>query len=338
MQARLSPSCLRRVQELWFDDGNLVIQTDSAQYKVYRGTLARHSAVFRDMLSFPQPRNPKRVEGCPIVHLPDAEVEVTPFLKALFEPNFFPPFPSRTTFSAVYGCLRLAHKYGADDLRRCALVHFTSQFRTTLAEWDYGDFKSTKTNRLPAQVASWPCPTDSSYLICCLQLAREVEALWTLPRIFYTLSSNFDILSDRLFHGAIFQGIEAELGSASDQCTLIEGSEKQMKASWDIVQLLRSGPSDDCLTELTCARTILRAAANTKVGCRDFHRSPLGIWNEGDWRLFREACANCRSLLQDAHKAARQQFWDNLPGMYNLPPWERLEELKVDAIKDDLFI
>lgn len=36
----------QRVQDLWFEDGNLVIQTGNSQYRVYRGLLATCSGVF----------------------------------------------------------------------------------------------------------------------------------------------------------------------------------------------------------------------------------------------------------------------------------------------------
>jgi hypothetical protein len=39
------------------------------------------------MLSFPQPADAELVEGCPLVRLLDPDVEVTPFLKAIFQPE-----------------------------------------------------------------------------------------------------------------------------------------------------------------------------------------------------------------------------------------------------------
>ncbi|KAJ7061540.1 hypothetical protein C8F01DRAFT_937617, partial [Mycena amicta] len=52
------PTQLRRIEELWFEDGNIVLQAGAAMYRVYRGTLAMHSSVFKDMLSFPAARAP----------------------------------------------------------------------------------------------------------------------------------------------------------------------------------------------------------------------------------------------------------------------------------------
>lgn len=77
----------QRIQELWFSDGNIVIQAGNSQYRVYRGILAARSPVFQDMFSFPQPPDSELVEGCPLIRLPDLDVEVTPFLRAIFEPE-----------------------------------------------------------------------------------------------------------------------------------------------------------------------------------------------------------------------------------------------------------
>ena len=77
----------RRMESLWFEDGNIIIQAGSIQYRVYRGILAKHSPVFKDMLAFPQPPDSELFDGCPVVRLPDPEVEVTLFLRALYDPQ-----------------------------------------------------------------------------------------------------------------------------------------------------------------------------------------------------------------------------------------------------------
>ncbi|KAJ7466554.1 hypothetical protein B0H11DRAFT_1689843, partial [Mycena galericulata] len=65
-----------RIPELWFDDGNIVIQAGNIQFRAYRDILAARSPVFQDMLSFPQPLDSELVEGCPLVRLNDAAAEV----------------------------------------------------------------------------------------------------------------------------------------------------------------------------------------------------------------------------------------------------------------------
>lgn len=74
-----------RVEELWFSDGNLIVQAETSLFRVYGAFLAARSSVFKDMLSFPQPADAEMVEGCPVVRLHDSADDVTCFFKAIFD-------------------------------------------------------------------------------------------------------------------------------------------------------------------------------------------------------------------------------------------------------------
>lgn len=76
--------------EIWFEDGNIVLQAEATLFKVYRGVLAKNSAVFKSILSIPQPPSgtDAAVEGCPVVHLSDSAVDVAVVLLALFERKY----------------------------------------------------------------------------------------------------------------------------------------------------------------------------------------------------------------------------------------------------------
>ena len=73
------------LSDIWYDDGNVVLQAQNTQFKVYRGILAQSSPVFKDMFSFPQPplEDAQLVDGCPVVHLSDSAEEVRYILRAL---------------------------------------------------------------------------------------------------------------------------------------------------------------------------------------------------------------------------------------------------------------
>lgn len=59
------------LSDIWYDDGNVVLQAQNTQFKVYRGILAQSSPVFKDMFMLPQPslEGTQLVEGCPVVQL-----------------------------------------------------------------------------------------------------------------------------------------------------------------------------------------------------------------------------------------------------------------------------
>lgn len=71
--------------DIWYDDGNIVLQAESYQFKVYRGVLAESSTVFKDMLSLPQPPSKETdlVEGCPVIHLSDTWRELRWMLRSI---------------------------------------------------------------------------------------------------------------------------------------------------------------------------------------------------------------------------------------------------------------
>ncbi|KAJ7729781.1 hypothetical protein B0H16DRAFT_1586361 [Mycena metata] len=328
------PNSPKRVEELWFEDGNIVLQAGDSQYRVYRGVLAARSPVFSDMLSFPQPPDSELVDGCPLVRLPDCDIEVTFFLKAIFDPEFFMPFPSRTTFETVTGCLRLSHKYEVAYLRRRALVHLTSVYDTELSRWDTASRDFDDDNAASDMIScSWPSPL-AAHEIYAIELFREVGALWLLPNAFYNISTLFEKLGRDIFHETSFNGIPCSL-SVEDQKSFVAGHAIQSRAVTDTLQFLTDPLNiQGCKSPTECALERFKAIGEIRGSVRDFSSDPVDVWGE-DWDLLDDVCDVCLPILKKTHKAARRAFWNKLPGLYGLPPWEELEDMKVAAIGND---
>ncbi|KAJ6567010.1 hypothetical protein B0H19DRAFT_990737 [Mycena capillaripes] len=326
------PRTLHRVQDLWFEDGNLVIQAGDSQFRLFRGILAARSSVFEDMISFPQPHDSELVEGCPVVYLSDSPIEVRAFLRAIFDPEFFLPFPAKTDFDTVCGCLRLSHKYGVDYLRRRALVHLSSRYPTTLS-----DCEAMPTTR------SWERPTAYSYLLFIYQLAREVDAAWLLPYVCYVLCWSLEAgLGTAIFHGAIYNGISVSL-SAQDHESFLRGYRVQKESMHnDILRFLFSPAKiPGCTDPARCLQVrfeVLDAfSQRIKAGGPGYSSQPLHTWPaQYYWTMLHKACPTCLAHLKTRYQRARQGFWDRLPEMYGLPPWEELEKTKATAFGSDL--
>ena len=74
------------VNDLWFDDGNLILKAETSLFRIYAGFLAAKSSVFRDMVSFPLPEEGNAtLEGCPVVCVYDTPNDLTHFLRAIFD-------------------------------------------------------------------------------------------------------------------------------------------------------------------------------------------------------------------------------------------------------------
>ncbi|KAF8205575.1 hypothetical protein K438DRAFT_1964008 [Mycena galopus ATCC 62051] len=329
-----------RVQDLWFEDGNLVIQAGNSQYRVYRGVLAMHSPIFQDMLSLPQPPDSELVEGCPLVRLTDSEEEVTSFLKAIFHPIFFMPFPAPTEIHIIIGCLRLSHKYGVDYLRRRALVHLSSGYRTKLSELDAMAYIDDSDGSLVSfEMRSWPWAKQWAYIIAAIDVAREVDAPWILPCAFYDLATLYPgFFVGDVQHGVVYNGLSIKL-SASDQIAFLQGHMKQVVSSTvDILRFLTHPRRiDGCASPLECTSERMEALDYNAGNLEANICLPLQLWDSDDWEWLKELCPVCLPTLKKTHQDARQAFWDKLPELYNLLPWEELERLKVAAIGTSLF-
>ncbi|KAJ7932793.1 hypothetical protein B0H13DRAFT_1701192 [Mycena leptocephala] len=338
MEVDSQPTAPKRVQELWFEDGNIVIQAGNSQYRVFRGILATHSPVFLDMLSFPQPPDSEVVEDCPLVRLQDKEVEVTPFLRAIFDSSYFMPHPASTKFDILVGILRLSHKYEVDYLRRRALIHLSSAYRTKLSEYDAALYDESDPRHPPSEVRSWICPGNDIDRITTIQLAHEVDTPWILPIAFYALSSSHSELGRHIFHGIVKNGVSACL-TDKDQQILAEGHGIQITSTVaDIVRFLYH-PLDieGCTSSKTCIFKRLQAMENNRANFRVNAALPLEVWGEEEWTGLANLCPACLTVLKQVHQEARQAFWDRLPSMYELPEWEELERLRAAAIGTNIF-
>ena len=71
--------------DIWFEDGNVILVAGGVAFKVHRGQLERHSEIFRDLFSLPQPVDQPTLQGFPIVHLYDSPSDITFLLRALYD-------------------------------------------------------------------------------------------------------------------------------------------------------------------------------------------------------------------------------------------------------------
>ncbi|KAJ7473137.1 hypothetical protein B0H11DRAFT_1343008 [Mycena galericulata] len=306
---------LQKVESLWFRDCGLVIRAGNLVFRVSGEILASKSPVFRDMLQIPQPIYEETFEDCPMVNLPDDPTDTTLFLRAIFDSEFFEPYPAETDFETIHGVLRLSDKYLVDYLRRRALLHLSSRYPTQLAAW------------MGTSPASWSVESDQ--IIPVINLAREVSALWILPAVFYSLCistpHNFAFLSK----GVMFRNHTVSL-QPKDLEIFLEGSYAQRECASAVLQFLWHPENiQHCLSASRCysgrcAERKYREGTLYQLGYR-----PLELWGEGDWsQLPPTICSTCIRAMKTTHEQAIQSFWDDLPRKYGLPCWEDLEQMK----------
>ena len=77
------PADLKKDDELWFDDGNIVLIAKDVGFRIFRSLLEKQSPVFSDMFAFASPRAGEAYDGCPIVHLSDSPEDMRHLLRIL---------------------------------------------------------------------------------------------------------------------------------------------------------------------------------------------------------------------------------------------------------------
>lgn len=81
------PATFSRSQ-LWWEDGNIIVEAETTRFRVYKGHLATHSEFFNELFLVPQPPTPDQdelVEGCPVVRVSDTAEDWEYILQALLE-------------------------------------------------------------------------------------------------------------------------------------------------------------------------------------------------------------------------------------------------------------
>ncbi|KAJ7622339.1 hypothetical protein FB45DRAFT_1006292 [Roridomyces roridus] len=306
---------LTKVPCLWFNDCGLVIRAGPLAFRVSGEILASKSPVFRDMLQFPQPVKAETFEGCPVVYLYDDPADTTLFLRAIFDSEFFEPYPSETDFDTIHGVLLLSGKYLVDYLRRRALGHLSSRFPTELKEW------------LHPQPASWTLKPEQ--LIPVINLAREASALWILPAAFYSLCKATPHVFSLIASGVPFRNKTASL-YPRDLAVFLEGCYEQREGASAILQFLwHPDHTPHCLSSTRChaGRYAERKYREGSLYQRGYN--PLELWCEEDWlELGPGICRVCVTVMRATHEMALESFWDRLPKMYRLHCWEDLEQMK----------
>lgn len=78
-----------RDETYWFEDGNIVLLVRNAGFKVYKGLLAEHSAVFRGMFVVAQGEQAaaEQLDGCPVVPLDDSPDDIRQLFRLIYPMN-----------------------------------------------------------------------------------------------------------------------------------------------------------------------------------------------------------------------------------------------------------
>ncbi|KAH7886706.1 hypothetical protein F5I97DRAFT_1869593 [Phlebopus sp. FC_14] len=352
------PKALVR-SDIWFEDGNVVLIAGSAAFKVHRGQLERHSEVFRDLFSVPQPvvdESENVVDGCPTVDLYDCPSDIYYLLAALYDGLYFPKHQA-SDFSAVAGVLRLSTKYFIEHLRQRCLTRLELDWPFTLAEWDRREAEATDASGRYVPRESFAHP------ILAINLALELGLPDFLPSAFYDLSryGPSKILCGARAFTPIFSSADTcsihsddtesqlplvQLSHDSLYRTLRGREHAQLYVHTFLSHALKDRPSPSCLhsAKATSARcresfyfihlNVLRSVGGIACG-RD--ADPLYTltqavdmlerkdFSDGVKQCGLKMCVACKREFEEVVGRAREEVWNLIPKWFGM-----------DETKDDL--
>jgi hypothetical protein len=81
------PPTTKRCNDVWFEDGTIVLQAEDTLFRVYKGILARNSSVLSDMfvVGGPSSSSDEMVDGVPCVQIHDSATETRHFLRFMHD-------------------------------------------------------------------------------------------------------------------------------------------------------------------------------------------------------------------------------------------------------------
>ncbi|KDR86013.1 hypothetical protein GALMADRAFT_49237, partial [Galerina marginata CBS 339.88] len=302
--------------DYWFDDGNVILQAENTQFRVHRGNISRHSQVFRDMFSLPQPEKEPLFEGCPLVHVSDAPQDWENIFSILYDHNASYTSTKMFALPLLASMLRIGKKYQFDKLQSLALERIRMELPDSLDAWDekFGDGSE-------GQIVD----SDSEINIVNFLLETGFQTL--LPVAYYICISS-------LTPAHICEGLDSDDGTSSYLSAQLIKTLTVARQNLSTAIMLHEFP---WTTSSRDQSTIPTAACRVKSECKS-HRSmvlaALIPGPEPDQALSfpvesivsEEYCDSCDAEIRNIYQAGREVIWDNLPSYFGLPKWEDLRD------------
>ncbi|KAF8968277.1 hypothetical protein BDZ97DRAFT_1655140 [Flammula alnicola] len=302
-----------RSDNFWIFDGNVILQAQETQFRIHRGVISRHSRVFEDMFSVPQPIDEPLIEGCPVIHLTDAPDDWHNLLTLLYDTNFHTVGREPFSMPMIASMLRLGQKYDLERFRNAALGRLKFHVPTELSRCELlfaGEKLGTAITK--------------GYEFDILAIALELGLKSILPVAYYQCLTNYTLES--LLYGILRpDGSKVHLSQAT-LATLLIGRENIINNIFlHTFHFLKGDPK--FFPCATCSSRDVCSVARS----RHYETLSLNIKLDaalsGDIdRHIRGFCKYCSSSARTHWYSGRERLWKSLPTYFGLPEWENLKD------------
>ncbi|KAJ6471089.1 hypothetical protein C8R47DRAFT_1147835 [Mycena vitilis] len=288
--------------DIWFEDGNIILQAENTQFRVYKGTLRSSSEVLK--IAIDNMEDSKGLDGCPVLYLHDSPVDLGFVLRNIFYRWSYPdnaPWP----FGVVAAFLRLGRKYELHAAYDSARARLTTVFPSSLETYT----TATCTKHIA-------CTTRKDIVRDTIVLCRELDLLEPVPIAFWYFS----------MCGMQSPGIGMGRIPQVDQDMILEALTplRTAHANYLFQWLDKKIASPDCAKPDICPQTKLEYSVKLW--------KPPGIMPYFSWPkdAGKGLCSPCVALAKKHHSEGAKRLWKELPSFFGMPPWE---ELLTDAPK-----
>ncbi|KAH9844282.1 uncharacterized protein C8Q71DRAFT_819801 [Rhodofomes roseus] len=298
--------------EPWFDDGNIILQAGDTMFKVHMGVLAKHSLVFKDLSTIPQPVDAQNHGDTPIAELHDHPKELARLLDAfycgpIFLRNEMPDFASVTSL------LRIGHKYTAESLCEDCLGRLRKAFPLRSA-FPYPFRTCEVTDHLPGFVLE-----DAIEVV---NLARLICAADLLPAALYVCC--------QLDHRTLLHRLSPFRVNGTDRGLSLDDLERCLDGRVQLCRIYAEmsmklfGPHDPttnrcCTAKQACptnkARMLESFAWPSSACTADVMDGHLNLWMVIERA---KVCESCEAAMHDTHGKVQKAVWKALPTLLRL--------------------
>ncbi|KAI0685939.1 hypothetical protein C8T65DRAFT_591652 [Cerioporus squamosus] len=295
-------------EELWLDDGNLVLVTGKTAFKVYRGLLAAQSPVFADMFATAAPDSEEMLDGSPVVHLSDSPEDMSHFLRALLPKAqrrvYVIPGEEPFTFMQLSALVRLAHKYQIEDVQSQAMASLKTYFADNFKDWN-GD-----------GAVPFPEPEPATGIEM-VHLARLTHSPKLLPfALYFCTMGSSDVLDGWRREDGTVVRLEAD-----DLKKFVSGYGKLLRMTDSVVSaIFTQTPSLGCGSRAHCRSALLDIRED--ILDHDAYPEPplLHTWENiiESSRGKHALCRACSAMLITNDYNERSKLWKLLPALFGL--------------------
>ncbi|KAJ7773955.1 hypothetical protein B0H16DRAFT_1362876 [Mycena metata] len=288
--------------DVWFDDGNLIVQAHNTQFRVFKGPLCHSSKVLKDAVD--NMGDSKGVDECPVLFLSDSATDLGHVLRTVFYRWAYPdgePLP----IGVIIAFLRLGRKYKMKHLYDNGFSRLSAALPATVDDYLFGDMKSKILFRHPEY-----SQRRAEVVVDGIVIARELNLLCLLPAAFWFASMYPEPLAD-----------SASLLPEADRRT-IQLAVKPLRLAYAdyLFGWLDEAivPSPDCVQPKACC--------DSKIQRSLIIWRPPGLSLNLGWNPSTATglCKHCIALGQKHQSEGRKKLWNKLPSFFNLPSWDEL--------------